>query len=513
MRPSSWRDSPTAKSQMSIISWTSPSASDGILPASIVTSSAIAALCSASRSPRRLTTAPRTGAGTVRQRREGLPWRRRSPRRPRRGPAAGMSKSASPVIGERAASGGRRRRRQLDAAAASAARARSRSSSVLVTVSGGGGRSTWTSRSAPGEVDVGVQARGGGVRATARLGGVQVEGSLSSRPSAPAIQSASRSAPAWLASCAPPSVEVRLEDAGRRARQEVLVDDGWAVTQPPSSRPATSCRRARRRRGRRSATSSYSKNAEVGGGERALGDRDRSRQRRAVGLVVGGQLVVRGARPVAVSAMPRASTSPKRTRSEASCTTPSARRNARGSASARNDVWRSSTSGPVPARRALDRVDHRDAARLHARVQLVDVEHARREVVDVRRRDAADVGRDGGDRAPARGTRPRRPARARARTPASPARGSGRPRRAGQAVARPRRGRRARAARARTATRAPRKRSRRRCQVGGEEPAVGHRQQRREDPERVARELRRASIGRNAVETTGTGLGAASRRS
>ena len=34
VRPSSWRDRPTAKSQMSIISWTSPSASERILPTS-----------------------------------------------------------------------------------------------------------------------------------------------------------------------------------------------------------------------------------------------------------------------------------------------------------------------------------------------------------------------------------------------------------------------------------------------------------------------------------------------
>ena len=40
VRPSSWRDSPTAKSQMSIISCTSPSASARILPTSIVMRSA-----------------------------------------------------------------------------------------------------------------------------------------------------------------------------------------------------------------------------------------------------------------------------------------------------------------------------------------------------------------------------------------------------------------------------------------------------------------------------------------
>ncbi len=52
---------------MSITSWTSPSASEGILPASIVISSAMSALCSAISAPKRLTRAPRTGAGTARQ--------------------------------------------------------------------------------------------------------------------------------------------------------------------------------------------------------------------------------------------------------------------------------------------------------------------------------------------------------------------------------------------------------------------------------------------------------------
>ena len=54
--------------------------------------------------------------------------------------------------------------------------------------------------------------------------------------------------------------------------------------------------------------------------------------------------------------------------------------------------------GAVPARRALDRVDHGDAARGHPPVQLVDVEHPRGEVVDVRGAHARDVGGDRGDR-------------------------------------------------------------------------------------------------------------------
>ena len=64
--PCSCRDSPTAKSQMSIISWTSPRPSERILPASIDTSSPRSALWSRSSSPRRCTRAPRTGAGVVR---------------------------------------------------------------------------------------------------------------------------------------------------------------------------------------------------------------------------------------------------------------------------------------------------------------------------------------------------------------------------------------------------------------------------------------------------------------
>ena len=62
---------------------------------------------------------------------------------------------------------------------------------------------------------------------------------------------------------------------------------------------------------------------------------------------------------------------------------PSSLRKRRGSARARNDVWRNSTSRARPAGRSLDRVDHRDAARGHPPVQVVDVEHPRRQVIDV----------------------------------------------------------------------------------------------------------------------------------
>ena len=92
--PCSWRDSPTAKSQMSIISWTSPRPSERILPASIDTSSPRASLCSRSSSPRRRTRLPRIG------RRRGAPrartrrWRRRRRRRRRPDAAGGAERPA-----------------------------------------------------------------------------------------------------------------------------------------------------------------------------------------------------------------------------------------------------------------------------------------------------------------------------------------------------------------------------------------------------------------------------------
>ena len=67
VRPYSWRDRPTAKSQMSIISCTSPRPSEGILPASNVTRRPRSALAARSSSPNRRISSPRRGAGTVRQ--------------------------------------------------------------------------------------------------------------------------------------------------------------------------------------------------------------------------------------------------------------------------------------------------------------------------------------------------------------------------------------------------------------------------------------------------------------
>ena len=65
--PCNCRDRPTAKSQMSIISWTSPMPSDKGFPHSMVTSRASASLWSRNALPNRRTSSPRRGAGTVRQ--------------------------------------------------------------------------------------------------------------------------------------------------------------------------------------------------------------------------------------------------------------------------------------------------------------------------------------------------------------------------------------------------------------------------------------------------------------
>ena len=66
VNPYNCRDSPTAKSQMSIISCTSPSASDNGLPHSMVTRRARSSLCTRKALPNCLTSSPRRGAGTLR---------------------------------------------------------------------------------------------------------------------------------------------------------------------------------------------------------------------------------------------------------------------------------------------------------------------------------------------------------------------------------------------------------------------------------------------------------------
>ena len=67
VRPYSWRDSPTAKSQTSIISWTSPRPSERILPISSETSRPSGSLWRRSSSPSWRTIWPLSGAGTIRQ--------------------------------------------------------------------------------------------------------------------------------------------------------------------------------------------------------------------------------------------------------------------------------------------------------------------------------------------------------------------------------------------------------------------------------------------------------------
>src|SRR5882757_6231695 len=67
VRPYSMRDCPTAKSAISIISWTSPTPSALILPFSIDTRLPRASLYLRSSSPMRRTASPRFGAGTGRR--------------------------------------------------------------------------------------------------------------------------------------------------------------------------------------------------------------------------------------------------------------------------------------------------------------------------------------------------------------------------------------------------------------------------------------------------------------
>ncbi len=71
-RPCNCRERPTAKSQMSIISCTSPRPSETILPTSSVTSAPSASFEARSSSPSRRTSSPRRGAGTSRQARKAL---------------------------------------------------------------------------------------------------------------------------------------------------------------------------------------------------------------------------------------------------------------------------------------------------------------------------------------------------------------------------------------------------------------------------------------------------------
>ena len=99
--PHSWRDWPRANSQTSIISCTSPAASEGVLPASTVMIFARSSLCSPSSWPQRWTNWPRAGAGTSRQDSKAC---RAAPilSAALAAVSAAMVPSSCPVMGERA---------------------------------------------------------------------------------------------------------------------------------------------------------------------------------------------------------------------------------------------------------------------------------------------------------------------------------------------------------------------------------------------------------------------------
>ena len=138
VRPNSCRERPTARSQMSIISWTSPRPSCAILPVSSVTSAPSASFSRRSSSPNRRASSPRRGSRDVAPLLEGG-------RRPRdRGVRAGGVGAGD--VRERLA---RDRRAHLEVAAARALRSRpsrSRMSSIArmghLRRSAGGGRAT-----------------------------------------------------------------------------------------------------------------------------------------------------------------------------------------------------------------------------------------------------------------------------------------------------------------------------------------------------------------------------------
>ena len=132
VRPSSWRDRPTAKSQMSIISCTSPSASERILPASIVIELGQVLLVLGEQLAEALDERAAQPARGRCARSRNAACAAAIAASTSAAPAAGTAKRSSPVIGVRAAIvgpldlGG-----AVDAAGAPARRARaSRSSSV-----------------------------------------------------------------------------------------------------------------------------------------------------------------------------------------------------------------------------------------------------------------------------------------------------------------------------------------------------------------------------------------------
>ncbi len=98
VNPCSWRDSPTARSQMSIISCTSPRPSDRILPVSIDTRTARSCLFARSVSPSTRITSPRRGAGTDLQIAAALTAR---PTAASRSVSTAAPPSVRPMIGDR----------------------------------------------------------------------------------------------------------------------------------------------------------------------------------------------------------------------------------------------------------------------------------------------------------------------------------------------------------------------------------------------------------------------------
>ena len=310
-------------------------------------------------------------------------------------------------------------------------------------------------------------------------------GSCTSRPRAPASQPASRSTPATVASARTVAGEVGAEDAGRRTRQEVLVDD--RVEADPA---VVDQRRRRRPAGGARPRASSAAPADTAAVNHASPARASSR---SVPGIAAAQAAGSGgsgstaSRPAGVSAMPRASTSPNRTRSSPGATEPSAARITRGSASARNDVWRSSTSGP----------SHRGGPWISSIISMprscirrysssMSSTRGVRWLTCVRRH-PGDVGGDAGDRGQLVVPRPGRSAPATARTPRSPGRGSARSRPAQAAVGHRAVGqlqqlRREQRARADEPLHP-------RLQVGVEEPPVLGHQHRGEHAERVAGQL------------------------
>ena len=348
-------------------------------------------------------------------------------------------------------------------------------------------------------------------------------------PITSASQSASRSAPPCSASMVPPSGQVRGEDAGRRTRQEVLVDDRLGVQHAGpderGDRPLAPARPLLRRRpsGGDVGVDAVGEEAEAGEAQVALGGGQplAPHLRRHLGAAAAGSSARRRSTSATSSSKRSRPARGERDAPRLDLTEPDPQRPLRerpvGVPEGARLGERAERGLPqqhvraVPPRRALDLVDHLDAAGLHGRVQVVDVEHPRREVVEVGRRHPADVGRDPGDALELG-------------VPGPVDRVGGQREGRGGQLEVPVRVRRRAAPRARSATsarasssagnssRAARKRCSRSSRSGSKN--------RRSSGTSIEVNTRNGfaasssrSTGRKAVETTGTGAGAASRRS